>query len=74
MRELLRNFITQAAHALLPVCPALCLTMKKELSMFKIETKRLIIRDMTPSDESAFVAMSQDANCLLYTSDAADDP
>ncbi|GAA0367708.1 GNAT family protein [Bowmanella denitrificans] len=28
--------------------------------MFKIETKRLIIRDMTPSDESAFVAMSQD--------------
>ncbi|MGU3148487.1 GNAT family N-acetyltransferase, partial [Vibrio cholerae] len=28
--------------------------------MFKIETNRLIIRDMTPNDEDDFVAMSQD--------------
>jgi len=29
--------------------------------MFKLETKRLILRDMTLNDESAFVEMSQDA-------------
>ncbi|MGY3571710.1 GNAT family N-acetyltransferase [Vibrio paucivorans] len=29
--------------------------------MFKLETSRLILRDMTPSDEEVFVAMSQDA-------------
>jgi hypothetical protein len=32
----------------------------KERSMFEIETKRLIIRDMTLGDEDAFVSMSQD--------------
>ena len=30
--------------------------------MFKLETSRLILRDMTLQDESAFVTMSQDAN------------
>ena len=29
--------------------------------MFKLETNRLILRDMTNSDECAFIAMSQDA-------------
>ena len=29
--------------------------------MFKLETDRLVLRDMTLEDQSAFVAMSQDA-------------
>ena len=28
--------------------------------MFKLETRRLVIRDMTLDDEDAFVGMSQD--------------
>ena len=48
--------------------------MKKELSMFKIETKRLIIRDMNPSDESAFVAMSQDAKYQRFYDESDCDP
>ena len=57
-----------------PLNAALCLTMKKELSMFKIETKRLIIRDMNPSDESAFVAMSQDAKYQRFYDESDCDP
>ncbi|OEE77353.1 GNAT family N-acetyltransferase [Vibrio genomosp. F6] len=42
--------------------------------MFKIETKRLIIRDMNPNDESAFVAMSQDAKYQRFYDESDCDP
>ncbi|HHF2906458.1 TPA: GNAT family protein [Vibrio diabolicus] len=42
--------------------------------MFKIETKRLIIRDMTPNDEDAFVAMSQDAKYQRFYNESDSDP
>ncbi|MBF9000883.1 GNAT family N-acetyltransferase [Vibrio nitrifigilis] len=42
--------------------------------MFKIETERLIIRDMTPDDESDFVAMSQDAKYQRFYDESDCDP
>ena len=42
--------------------------------MFKIETKRLIIRDMTPNDEDAFVTMSQDAKYQRFYDESDCDP
>ncbi|HHF3067902.1 TPA: GNAT family N-acetyltransferase [Vibrio diabolicus] len=42
--------------------------------MFEIETKRLIIRDMTPNDEDAFVAMSQDAKYQRFYDESDCDP
>ncbi|NOH82060.1 GNAT family N-acetyltransferase [Vibrio sp. RE86] len=42
--------------------------------MFKIETKRLIIRDMTLHDEGAFVAMSQDAKYQRFYDENDCDP
>ncbi|MBG0761939.1 GNAT family N-acetyltransferase, partial [Vibrio cidicii] len=42
--------------------------------MFKIETKRLIIRDMTPNDEDAFVAMSQDTKYQRFYDESDCDP
>lgn len=42
--------------------------------MFKIETKRLILRDMTPNDESAFVAMSQDSKYQRFYDESDCDP
>ena len=42
--------------------------------MFKIETKRLIIRDMNPNDEGDFVAMSQDAKHQRFYGESDCDP
>ncbi|MGF1720650.1 GNAT family N-acetyltransferase [Vibrio kyushuensis] len=42
--------------------------------MFKIETDRLIIRDMTSIDESAFVAMSQDSKYQRFYDESDCDP
>lgn len=42
--------------------------------MFKIETKRLILRDMTPNDESAFVGMSQDSKYQRFYDESDCDP
>lgn len=53
---------------------ALYLIEEKKLSMFKIETKRLIIRDMTLNDEDAFVAMSQDAKYQRFYDEKDCDP
>lgn len=53
---------------------ALAYKDEKERSMFKIETKRLIIRDMNPSDEDAFVAMSQDAKYQRFYDESDCDP
>ena len=47
---------------------------EKELSMFKLETKRLIIRDMTLNDEDAFVAISQDAKYQRFYDESDCDP
>ncbi|WP_410487559.1 GNAT family N-acetyltransferase [Aeromonas caviae] len=38
--------------------------------MFKLETKRLILRDMRLSDENAFVAMSQDNKYQRFYSES----
>jgi len=53
---------------------ALYLTVKKELSMFKLETSRLILRDMMLSDESKFVAMSQDAKFQRFYDESDCEP
>lgn len=42
--------------------------------MFKIKTKRLILRDMTPADESAFVATSQDTKYQRFYDENDCDP
>ncbi|MEK2098897.1 GNAT family protein [Vibrio parahaemolyticus] len=42
--------------------------------MFKFETKRLIIRDMSQKDKSAFVAMSQDAKYQRFYDESDCDP
>lgn len=42
--------------------------------MFKLETPRLILRDMQPSDEEAFVAISQDGKYQRFYSEANCDP
>lgn len=42
--------------------------------MFEIKTKRLVLRDMTPTDESAFVAMSQDAKYQRFYDESDCDP
>lgn len=42
--------------------------------MFKIETKRLIIRDMTSNDEDAFITMSQDAKYQRFYDESDCDP
>ncbi|CDT68024.1 putative Acyl-CoA N-acyltransferase [Vibrio coralliirubri] len=42
--------------------------------MFKLETSRLILRDMTPQDESAFVTMSQDAKYQRFYDESDCEP
>ncbi|MBE4594811.1 GNAT family N-acetyltransferase, partial [Vibrio navarrensis] len=42
--------------------------------MFKIETNRLIIRDMTQNDEDDFVAMSQDVKYQRFYDESDCDP
>jgi RimJ/RimL family protein N-acetyltransferase len=42
--------------------------------MFILETKRLIIRDMQPDDEDAFVAISQDEKYLRFYDEIDSDP
>ncbi|MCK6264710.1 GNAT family N-acetyltransferase [Vibrio sp. ZSDE26] len=42
--------------------------------MFKIETKRLILRDMTPNDEPDFIAMSQDVKYQRFYDESDCDP
>ncbi|WP_146447236.1 GNAT family N-acetyltransferase, partial [Vibrio cyclitrophicus] len=42
--------------------------------MFKLETSRLILRDMTLQDESAFVTMSQDAKYQRFYDESDCEP
>jgi hypothetical protein len=42
--------------------------------MFKLETTRLILRDMQPSDEPAFVAISQESKYQRFYSESDCDP
>ncbi|MEZ8861859.1 GNAT family N-acetyltransferase [Vibrio sp. 10N.247.311.51] len=42
--------------------------------MFKLETSRLILRDMTPQDESAFVGMSQDVKYQRFYDESDCEP
>ncbi|PTT47722.1 GNAT family N-acetyltransferase [Aeromonas sp. HMWF016] len=42
--------------------------------MFKIETKRLILRDMHPSDEEDFIAISQDSKYQRFYSESDCEP
>lgn len=42
--------------------------------MFKFETKHLILRDMQPSDEPAFVAISQESKYQRFYSESDCDP
>ena len=38
--------------------------------MFKLETNRLILRDMQPADEAAFVAISQESKSQRFYSES----
>lgn len=42
--------------------------------MFKLETSRLILRDMRPQDESAFVGMSQDVKYQRFYDESDCEP